>query len=113
MESGGEIGHQAFCSSGVGKGNLHCVEVPNDPRHGEVHRSELAKESLQIFNGYAPLAIGYLHKGYDLEALLGRQGKSKPVGDNRLSQDLLDCCPLPFLVQRLLQSGGVLHLTRQ
>ena len=63
MESGGEIGHCPFLSLGVGEGNLHCVEVPDGPRHGEVHGAELADEALQILDGYVLLDICYLQKG--------------------------------------------------
>ena len=48
------------------EGDPHIVEVPNGPRHSKVHGAELANELLHILNGYTPLAIGYLQKGYEI-----------------------------------------------
>ena len=66
MKSGGEVGCQPFCSSGMVEGDLHIVEVPNGPRRSKVHGAELANELLHILNGYTPLAIGYLQKVYEI-----------------------------------------------
>ena len=62
MELGGEFGRHPFYSSGVGDLFLYRVKVPDGPRHGEMHGGEIEDEALQIFDGYAPLAIIYLHK---------------------------------------------------
>ena len=50
VELGGEVGRDVLGSLGAGKGNLHGVEVPNGPRHGQVHRADLPDEALQIID---------------------------------------------------------------
>ena len=82
VESGGEVGHWPFCSLTASEGDLHHVEVPDDPRQGKVHGAELVNEALQILEGYTTLYIWYLQKGDYLEVLLGRQYKGTPVGVN-------------------------------
>ena len=64
MESGGEVGSHPFGSSGVGEGDLHHVEVSNGPRNGKVHGLDIVYKELPIIDGYVPLAIGYIQKGY-------------------------------------------------
>ena len=97
----------------MGEGSLHCVEVPNGSRHGEVHGAERADEVLQILTRYTPLSIRYFQREDKIEAFLGRQGKGTAVGVDRPSHDLLDDCSVPVPNQFLLQAGGVLHLTRK
>ena len=97
----------------MGEGSLHCVEVPNGSRHGEVHGAERADEVLQILTRYTPLSIRYFQREDKIEAFLGRQGKGTAVGVDHPSHDLLDDFSVPVPNQFLLQAGGVLHLTRK
>ena len=46
MELDEEVGCDIIGSLGAGKGNLHGVEVPNAPQHGQVHRANLPIEAL-------------------------------------------------------------------
>ena len=59
-----EVGRRPFSSSGAGGRNLHCVEVPDGPRHVKVHGVEISYEELQLLDGYVPLSIRYHQKGY-------------------------------------------------
>ena len=50
METDGEVVCGVLGSSGAGKGDLHGIEFTNGPRHGQIHRAELANEALQILD---------------------------------------------------------------
>ena len=59
VEPGREVGHGILDSLGVGKCDLHGVDVPNAPQQRQVHREELADEALQLLDQYAALGGGY------------------------------------------------------
>ena len=50
----------------MGKGELHVVEVPYGPQHGQVHKAEFSDEALQILELYVALGGGYLQKGENI-----------------------------------------------
>ena len=98
MELGGEVFCHPVFSSDVGEGDLYLVEVPDCPRHGEVHGADIDDDALQILDRNAPLAIGYPQKGDYLKASLGGQGEGNPVDVDHPSQDILDSFPVPVPV---------------
>ena len=79
IEPVGEVGCGVLGRLGVGKGNLHGIEVLVGPRHGQVNRAALAYEMPHLHDQYAALCGGYHRKGEEIYSSFGGQGKGTSV----------------------------------